>query len=145
MSGMDMSMDTSLRCSITHKSSHTVAHHELEGMLMEAKERAQELSDQAAFDDAVGTAEAETKAWEQVRRLSKRTTAAQGTERETKKRRVEARRKEKECKDKIASRDATILATGRKAEKRKPDRIFLLTSPEWRSQRQRAGCPRGPP
>ena len=65
---------------------------------MEAKERAQELSDQAAFDDAVGTAEAETKAWEQVRRLSKRTTAAQGTERETKKRRAERDEKRKSAK-----------------------------------------------
>lgn len=42
--------------------------------------------------------------------------------------RTHARRKEREAKDKIAGRDATILATGNKVEKWKPDRICLLTS-----------------
>ena len=46
---------------------------ELERALTTAKERAQELTDQAVFDDAADTARAETEAWEQVRRLSKGT------------------------------------------------------------------------
>ena len=101
---------------------------ELERALRKAEERAQELTDQDAFEAVTRSARTETEAWEQVRRLSRRATSAQGAEKEATKMRAQAQKKARKKKDMIASRDATIIATGKKIEKKKPDRIFSLTA-----------------